>query len=176
MLYKWLYQLTDLSYVTHVEGFESCWTLWRHFLSLDWFLALQWHTLCDVEDWRWKIYSQSHSYSKATICFCPFFPPSLWPPASGSPEAAIKSLEWEGLSAHSPKCDSQLGRGGIHRPSKIYSGLSSRVFSWHDAPKRSPVCEITFIQPSHAWMDYFGCSKKAATKQWLLRRVCRVRK
>lgn len=45
---------------------------------------------------------------------------------------------------------------GTHGSSQIHSGLSVRVFAWHDAPKRSPAHEITFIQPSHAWLDCFG--------------------
>lgn len=48
------------------------------------------------------------------------------------------------------------------------------MFAWHDAPKRSPVREITFIQPSHAWLVYFGCKNKAGTKQGLVGRVSRV--
>jgi len=55
--------------------------------------------------------------------------------------------------------------GRTHGSSLIYSGLSVGVFPWHDAPERSPVYEITFIQPSHAWLEYFGCETKAATEQ-----------
>lgn len=78
-------------------------------------------------------------------------------------QAAIRSLEWESLSAHSSKCDDWFG-WGTHGSWQIHSGLSARVFAWHDAPKRSAACEITFIQPSHAWLGYFGWKKKAASK------------
>lgn len=74
---------------------------------------------------------------------------------------------------HSSKCDERLG-WGTHGSSQIHSGLSAGVFAWHDAPKRSAVHEITFIQPSHAWLDYFGCEKKEATKQGLVTRASRV--
>lgn len=106
----------------------------------------------------WKYILKITATVRPQLAFTHFLPASLWPPASGCPEAAIRSLEWEGLSAQSSKCDDRL-RWGTHGSSQIHSGLSARVFAWHDAPKRSPVHEITFIQPSHAWLDYFGFKK-----------------
>lgn len=61
------------------------------------------------------------------------------------------------------------GAGDAHGSTQTHSGLWNAVFAWHDAPQRSPACEITFIQPSHAWMNCFGCKKRA--KQGLVGRV-----
>lgn len=92
------------------------------------------------------------------------------------PEPTIRSLkEKVFLHTHPSVTAAGVGWGG-RRPSQIHSALSSRVFCWHDAPERSPIREITFMQPSHAWTDDFGCCEKAATKPWLVKTVCRARK
>lgn len=57
---------------------------------------------------------------------------SLWSPACGCAEVAISRLEWEGLSAHSSKCDDRLDTWVIIDP---FWPFSCRVcLAW--CPKR----------------------------------------
>ena len=87
-----------------------------------------------------------------------------------SPEAATKSMEWGGLFCAFVRVWWLVGVGEAHRSSQIHSRLSVGAVSRHDAPERSPSCEITFSQPSHAWLECVEW-KKAATEQRLVGRI-----
>jgi len=41
----------------------------------------------------------------------------------------------------------------------LFKELALPDVTWHDAPERSPVREMTFLQAFPAWQDYFGCRR-----------------
>lgn len=125
-------------------------------------------TLCAILKTNiWNFYFRIQSFSEATVCILLvfFFSQHLCDlPLQAAQKRPLGVWNEKVFLRTHPSVMTSRGGGGTHGPSQIHSCLSAAVFAWHNAPERSLVCEITFIQPSHAWLDYFGCRRKAARR------------
>lgn len=79
--------------------------------------------------------------------------------ASGGPEVTAGE---RGLPVHSSVCEWPVRHAARHR-----SFQAARPgLAWQDAPEGSPPREITFTQPSHAWLSRCGCGSEAGTSRF----------